>query len=79
MQMLLQLSKKILWLQKSMNKDYLLIQEKTKKGYAEAHEGDGVYIKRPHQKRGCVQKGMIQTIKANCDDIGVVVKVTKDE
>ena len=62
-----------------MNKDYLLIKEKTKKGYAEAYDGDGVYIKRPHQKRGCVQKGMIQTIKANCDDIGVVLKVTKDE
>ena len=77
--MLLQLSKKILWFQKSMNEDCLFIKENTKKGYAEAHDGDGIYIRRPHQKRGCVQKGMIQTIKANCDDIGVVVKVTKDE
>ena len=30
----------------------LQIREKTKKGYAEAYEGDGVYINRPHQKRG---------------------------
>ena len=49
-----------------------LIKEATKKGYAEAHDGDGVYINRPHQKRGVVQKQMIQTIKTGCD-IGVVV------
>lgn len=52
----------------------LLINEKTKKGYAEATEGDGVYINRPHQKRGVVQKDMIQTLKCNNNDIGVVVK-----
>ena len=51
----------------------LQIKEKTKKGYTEAYEGDGVYINRPHQKRGVVQKGMIQTIKTS-PDIGVVVK-----
>ncbi len=51
----------------------LLIREKTKKGYALATDGDGVYVNRPHQKRGVVQKGMIQTIKAN-PDVGVVVK-----
>jgi site-specific DNA-cytosine methylase len=51
------------------------IPENTKKGYAEAYEGDGVYINRPHQKRGCVQKNMIQTIKTSVDDIGVVVRV----
>lgn len=50
------------------------IKEKTKKGYSEAHEGDGVYINRPAQKRGVVQKGKIQTIKTSVDDIGVVVK-----
>lgn len=50
------------------------IKEKTKKGYAEAHEGDGVYINRPEQKRGVVQKGKIQTIKTSVDYIGVVVK-----
>lgn len=51
----------------------ILIPEKTKKGYAEAEEGDGVYINRPHQKRGCVQKDMIQTIKTQPNDVGVVV------
>lgn len=52
----------------------ILIREKTKKGYAVATEGDGVYIDRPHQKRGCVQKDMIQTIKTSPNDVGVVVK-----
>ena len=50
----------------------ILIREKTKKGYTEAQDGDGVYINRPEQKRGVVQKGMIQTIKTS-PDIGVVV------
>lgn len=52
----------------------ILISEATTKGYAEAQDGDGVYINRPHQKRGVVQKGMIQTIKTSGDDVGVVVK-----
>lgn len=56
----------------------IIIPEKTKKGYAEAEEGDGVYTNRPHQKRGVVQKGMIQTIKANPSDIGVVVRTKED-
>lgn len=51
----------------------ILIPEATKKGYAEAYEGDGVYIDRPHQKRGVVQKGMIQTLKTSGNDVGVVV------
>lgn len=51
----------------------ILIREATKKGYAVAEEGDGVYLNRPHQKRGVVQKGMIQTIKCNGNDLGVVV------
>lgn len=51
----------------------VLIPKNTKKGYAEAKVGDGVYINRPEQKQGVVQKGMIQTIKTSCDDIGVVV------
>ena len=57
----------------SSNNSFLLIPENTKKGYAEAKVGDGVHINRPHQKRGVLQKGMIQTIKTSCDDIGVVV------
>ena len=61
-----------------MARDYkdpkcVIIPEKTKKGYTEAYDGDGVYIDRPHQKRGCVQNGMIQTIKTGANDIGVVV------
>lgn len=51
----------------------ILIREATKKGYAVAEEGDGIYINRPHQKRGVVQKGMSQTIKCNANDLGVVV------
>lgn len=51
----------------------LLIKEKTKKGYALATDGDGVYINRPEQKRGVVQKGMIQTLKTS-PDVGVVVE-----
>lgn len=52
----------------------LIIPEATKQGYALAQDGDGVYINRPHQKRGVVQKGMIQTIKTSGADVGVVVK-----
>ena len=54
-----------------------MIPEKTKKGYAIAKDGDGVYINRPHQKRGVVQKGMVQTIKANVD-VGVVVDESEE-
>ncbi len=54
------------------NKVVLKIPEATKKGYALAHEGDGVYINRPHQKRGVVQKDKIQTLKTSVDDVGVV-------
>ena len=57
----------------NLQNDCLRIREKTKKGYTEAQDGDGVYINRPHQKRGVVQKGMIQTIKTS-PDVGVVVK-----
>ena len=53
--------------------DGICIPEQTKKGYAIARGGDGIYINRPHQKRGVVQKGMIQTIKTSIDDIGVVI------
>ena len=56
----------------NLQNECLKIKEKTKKGYSEAQDGDGVYINRPEQKRGVVQKGMIQTIKTS-PDIGVVV------
>lgn len=55
----------------------MIIPEATSKGYAEANEGDGIYVNRPHQKRGVVQKGMIQTLKTQCDDVAVVVKTNK--
>ena len=49
------------------------IPEATKKGYAIAEVGDGIYLDRPEQKRGVVQKGMTPTIKTQDKDIGVVV------
>ena len=54
------------------NEIKILIPEATKKGYAEATEGDGVYINRPQQKRGVVQKEKIQTLKTG-QDVEVVV------
>ena len=57
----------------------VLIPSKTKKGYEVAVKGDGVYINRPHQKRGTVQKGIIQTLKTSCQDIGVVVNDEEQE
>ena len=56
------------------NNTFVAVPEKTKRGYAEAHVGDGIYINRPHQNRGVVQKDMIQTIKTQVNDIGVVVE-----
>lgn len=52
--------------------NFIKIPQATKKGYAIAKDGDGVYIDRPEQKRGVVQKGMIQTLKTTGDDVGVV-------
>lgn len=59
------------------NEPSIAIPEDTKQGYALAHDGDGVYTNRPQQKRGVVQKQMIQTIKTSSDDIGVVVNEPK--
>ena len=52
---------------------FIVVPEDTQKGYAEAYDGDGVYINRPHQKRGVVQNQMIQTLKTSGNDVGVVV------
>lgn len=60
--------------QEDMHSGLILIKEATKKGYVEAQDGDGIYINRPHQKRGVVQKGMTPKIKTSGDDIGVIVK-----
>src|SRR5690554_5493255 len=63
----------------SMNSSMVLIKEATKQGYSIAEDGDGIYINRPHQKRGVVQKDKIQTIKTSVNDIGVVVKDTRNQ
>lgn len=57
----------------------LLIPETTKKGYAKATDGDGVYLNRPHQKRGTVQKEMTPTLNTSYSDIGVVVRTRRHE
>lgn len=57
--------------------NYVIVPEATVKGYKEAYLGDGIYINRPHQKRGCVQKGKIQTIKRTVNDLGVIVEKDK--
>jgi len=54
------------------NRQPMIIPENTVKGYAEAYIGDGIYINRPHQKRGVVQKGMIQTLKTSCTDVATI-------
>lgn len=51
----------------------IAIPQATKQGFALAKDGDGVYLNRPHQKRGVVQKGMIPTLKRQGKDIGVVL------
>lgn len=57
--------------------NFILVPEATIRGYKEAHLGDGIYINRPHQKRGTVQKGKIQTIKRTVNDLGVIVERDK--
>lgn len=60
--------------QQDLHSGIILINEATKKGYAEATDGDGIYLDRPHQKRGVVQKGMIPTLKTSGNDIGTITK-----
>lgn len=54
-------------------KDGVIVPEATKKGYAIAKENDCIYINRPYQKRGVVQRNMIQTLKTNPNDLALVV------
>jgi DNA (cytosine-5)-methyltransferase 1 len=54
--------------------NFIVVPEKTIRGFKEAEVGDGIYINRPHQKRGVVQKNKIQTLKTTVNDLGVVVK-----
>jgi DNA (cytosine-5)-methyltransferase 1 len=58
--------------------NFIAIPDKTKSGFAIAEVGDGIYIDRPHQKRGVVQKGMIQTLKTTVSSsVGVVLNDLK--
>lgn len=53
----------------------ITVREATKKGYAEAFEGDSVNLERPNSttRRGRVGKGVAQTLTTSCNQ-GVVVK-----
>ena len=55
----------------SLSNDTLLIKNNTKQGYLEARDGDGVYTN-VSNKRGTVQKDMIQTL-TTFQDKGVVI------
>lgn len=57
-----------------MDDNFIAVPEATIKGFSEAYEGDGIYINRPHQKRGVVQKEMTPTITTSWSDFGVVTK-----
>ncbi|MDY0278462.1 MAG: DNA (cytosine-5-)-methyltransferase [Acholeplasma sp.] len=50
----------------------ILIRELSKRGYSVGNNGDGVCLDRAFQKRGVVQKSMIQTIKTSGSDVGVI-------
>lgn len=55
----------------------IMVKENNSLGYKVAHEGDGVNIaSRMKHQRGNVQKGSIQTLKAQME-IGVVVNKHK--
>lgn len=53
----------------------ILIRQATKKGYAEAYEGDSINFEQPNSKtrRGRVGKGIAQTLLTSCQQ-GVVVE-----
>jgi len=52
----------------------VIVPEDTKKGYALARVGDGIYTNRVAYKRGVVQKEKIPTLKTTPTDIAVVVE-----
>lgn len=54
-------------------KDKVIVPEATKKGYGIANENDCIYINRPCQKRGVVQRNMIQTLKTDPSDLAIVI------
>ncbi len=56
----------------------VIVPENTKKGYALAHVGDGIYTNRVAYKRGVVQREKIPTLKTAPTDIAVVVEDETD-
>lgn len=58
------------------NNTFIAVKENTKKGYAEAHEGDSISLERIESKtrRGRVGKQVAQTLLTDCNQ-GVVVKI----
>jgi DNA (cytosine-5)-methyltransferase 1 len=59
--------------------NFIKIPESNNKGYAEATDGDGVYINRPQNKHKSVYKELTPTIKTTENDVGVVVKNLKTD
>lgn len=53
---------------------WVKIPEDTKQGWTRAEAGDGIYLDRPHQKRGVVQKQSIPTIKLGNKDLGIITE-----
>ena len=56
----------------------VIVPEATKKGYAIAHIGDGIYTNRVQYKRGVVQRDAVPTLKTNSKDLAVVVADPKE-
>ena len=56
----------------------MIVPEATKKGYAIAHIGDGIYTNRVQYKRGVVQRDAVPTLKTSSNDLAVVVAEPKE-
>lgn len=56
----------------------VIVPEATKKGYAIAHIGDGIYTNRVQYKRGVVQRDAVPTLKTSSNDLAVVVAEPKE-
>ena len=62
-----------------MNDDGIEWMSNTKKGYMEAHEGDGLVMDRPWVARGTVQEQICPTIVCTTGGgCGTVVRMTED-
>ena len=69
----------ILLKKQSDNRPTVLITEATKKGYAEAHEGDSINLTMPESqtRRGRVGGGVAQTLDTQCNQ-GIIVTAAGD-